>query len=149
MCVQQRIFRVVKDPKQAHRLITVSIRKTYLYNFDPLKPHFYIVKLDLQGYKLFVLFLLKNIDCWYSLEPLCRGGSNEYPQSMFLSENFHILVIKFSVYLKRNVFIMHRPPEDTLDLLLLTDCPAKTDQTARMHMLIRVFARRICGLVEM
>ena len=30
--------------------------------FDPLKPHFYIVKLGLQGYTLFFLFLLKNID---------------------------------------------------------------------------------------
>ena len=25
----------------------------------------------------------QNIDCGYSLEPPCRGGSNEYPQSMF------------------------------------------------------------------
>ena len=40
------------------------------------------------------------MDCGYSLEPPRRGGSNEYPQSMFwaeiwkkylifLSENFH------------------------------------------------------------
>ena len=29
----------------------------------------------------------KNIDCEYSLEPPRRGGSNEYPQSMFLSRN--------------------------------------------------------------
>ena len=29
----------------------------------------------------------QNIDCGYSLEPLHRGGSNEYPQSMFLSRN--------------------------------------------------------------
>ena len=28
-----------------------------------------------------------NIDCRYSLEPPRRGGSNEYPQSMFLSKN--------------------------------------------------------------
>ena len=27
----------------------------------------------------------QNIDCGYSLEPPLRGGSNEYPQSMFLS----------------------------------------------------------------
>ena len=26
----------------------------------------------------------QNIDCGYSLEPPWRGGSNEYPQSMFL-----------------------------------------------------------------
>ena len=25
----------------------------------------------------------QNIDCGYSLEPPQRGGSNEYPQSMF------------------------------------------------------------------
>ena len=29
----------------------------------------------------------KNIDCGYSLEPPRWGGSNEYPQSMFLSRN--------------------------------------------------------------
>ena len=29
----------------------------------------------------------QNIDCWHSLEPPRRGGSNEYPQSMFLSRN--------------------------------------------------------------
>ena len=28
-----------------------------------------------------------NIDCGYSLEPPRRGGSNEYPKSMFLSRN--------------------------------------------------------------
>ena len=27
----------------------------------------------------------QNIDCVYSLEPPWRGGSNEYPQSMFLA----------------------------------------------------------------
>ena len=29
----------------------------------------------------------QNIDCGFSLEPPRRGGSNEYPQSMFLSRN--------------------------------------------------------------
>ena len=28
----------------------------------------------------------QNIDCGYSLEQLRRGGSNEYPQSMFLAK---------------------------------------------------------------
>ena len=35
----------------------------------------------------------QNIDCGYSLEPPRRGGSNEYPQSMFLSKNK-----KYNVY---------------------------------------------------
>ena len=29
----------------------------------------------------------QNIDCGYSLEPPRRDGSNEYPQSLFLSRN--------------------------------------------------------------
>ena len=29
----------------------------------------------------------QNIDCVYSLEPPHRDGSNEYPQSMFISRN--------------------------------------------------------------
>ena len=32
------------------------IRKTYLYNFDPLKPHFYIVKLGFTG--VYIIFLI-------------------------------------------------------------------------------------------
>ena len=31
-------------------------------------------------------FFAQNIDCGYSLEPPHRGGSNEYPQSMFWAE---------------------------------------------------------------
>ena len=40
-------------------------------------------------------FLLKNIDCVYSLELPRRGSSNEYPQSMFSVEICKIS--KFSV----------------------------------------------------
>ena len=35
----------------------------------------------------FFLIFAQNIDCGYSLEPPRRGGSNEYPQSLFLSIN--------------------------------------------------------------
>ena len=34
----------------------------------------------------------QNIYCWYSLEPHRQGGSNKYPQSMFLSSNKKIKV---------------------------------------------------------
>ena len=33
------------------------------------------------------LIFAQNIDCGYTLEPPQRGGSNEYPQSMFWSKN--------------------------------------------------------------
>ena len=42
-----------------------------------------VYSLGHEGYTLIFLFLLKNIDYGYSLEPPQRGGSNEYPQSMF------------------------------------------------------------------
>ena len=62
----------------------IIITKTCLHNFDPLKPHIYLVKLGFTVvYIIFFLFLLKNIDCGYSLELPHLGGSNEYPQSMF------------------------------------------------------------------
>ena len=35
---------------------------------------------------IFFLFLLKNTDSGYLLEPPRQGGSNEYPQSMFWEE---------------------------------------------------------------
>ena len=79
----------------------VIITKTRLYNFDPFKPHFYTVKLGFTGVLLFLLFLLKNIDCGYSLEPPRRGGSNEYPQSMFMAEIWKIseyFIWKFIIF---------------------------------------------------
>ena len=70
-------------------LYSFHIKKTCLYNFDPHKPHFYTVKLEFTRVYIF-LFLLKNIDCVYSFVPPRRGGSNEYPQSMFWAEIWNI-----------------------------------------------------------
>ena len=39
------------------------ITKTSLYNFDPLKPHFYIVKLGFKGVYIIFLITASNIDC--------------------------------------------------------------------------------------
>ena len=81
MCELSKSFSVKNISK-----FLLNITKTCLYNFDPLKPHFYIVKLGFTGVYIIFLFLLKNIDCGYSLELPRRGGSNEYPQSMFRAE---------------------------------------------------------------
>ena len=78
-----------------------NITKTRLYNFDLLEPHFYIVKLGLTGVCIIFLISAQNIDCGYSLEPPRRGGSNEYPQSMFWAEILKISDIflwKFSFF---------------------------------------------------
>ena len=59
------------ENKASHSFLIVSegensITKTCLYNFDPLKAHFYMIKLGFTGvYIIFSLFLLKNIDCGY------------------------------------------------------------------------------------
>ena len=95
----------------------VFITKTCLYNFDPLKPHFYIVKLGFTGVYIIFLISAQNIDCEYSLKLPHRGSSNVYPQYMFWAEIWKIsgffiwkfsifLVVKFSVCLKRHVFVM-------------------------------------------
>ena len=48
----------MKDNKQYlhNRLVFLRITKTPLYKFDPLKPHFYIIKLRLPG--VYIIFLI-------------------------------------------------------------------------------------------
>ena len=45
-----------------------------------------IENFQLKNFDIFLIFA-QNIDCGYTLEPPRRGGSNEYPQSMFWSKN--------------------------------------------------------------
>ena len=98
--------------EKKEKYFLIAITKTCLYNFYPLKPHFYIV----QGYTLLFLFLLKNIDCGYLLElpgeavlrsthNLCFEQKYEKYQR-FLSENFQLLKVKFSVSLNRGDCVM-------------------------------------------
>ena len=44
------------DDKYEVLIDTHSITKTYLYNFDPHKPHFYIVKMGFTG--VYIIFLI-------------------------------------------------------------------------------------------
>ena len=77
-----------KNTSQKHAYIILTTKTPLLYN----KTGVY------REYTLFFLFLLKNIDCGYSLEPPRRGGSNEYPQSMFWTEIWiRIFIWKLSV----------------------------------------------------
>ena len=63
----------------------ISLRKHAYSNIlkilQPKKGKFFIKNSDI------FLISVQNIDCGYSLEPPRRGGSNENPQSMFLSRN--------------------------------------------------------------
>ena len=81
--------------------------------------------------------MLKNIDYEYSLEPPRRGGSNEYPQSMFwtviwkniwnLIWKLSFFVIEYSVYLNRR-FVVMSDYKITSDLFCL-DTSASHNQT--------------------
>ena len=96
-------------------------------NSDPLWKHAYsnILKISppktanfqIKNSGIFLIFA-QNIDCGYSLELPQRGGSNEYPQSMFLSRNkknnvypykpqFYYIKVGFKgSILYRHVFVM-------------------------------------------
>ena len=115
-----QICLVLKELSIENMHFGIKLTKTRLYNFDPLKPHFYIIKLGFTGvyiiyffFFFIFFFLLQYMDCGYSLEPPRRSGSNEY-HNLYLSKNtkniriFHLpfLVVKFSIYLNRRAFVM-------------------------------------------
>ena len=88
----------------------------------------------------------QNIDCGYSLEPPRRGGSYEYPQSMFFSRNkknnvypykpqFYYIKVGFNgVKLYRRVFVM--------------SAQGRFDQNVWMRKLIWIFDWRTCSKVH-
>ena len=75
--------------------IPMDITKTCLYNLDPLKPHFYIVKLGFTGVCIIFLISAPKHRLWV----LVRTAS---------PENFMFLEVNFFIYLNRRVFVMNR-----------------------------------------
>ena len=122
----------------------------------PLRKHAYsnILKILPPKMKIFRSKILiffhtsaQNIDCGYLLEPPRWGGSNKFPQSMFLSRNkknnvypckpqFYYIKVGFKgSKLYRHVFVMTDPDLSCLwlqspvamhsFLIILFDCPIK------------------------
>ena len=53
------------------------------------------------------IIFAQNIDCGYTLEPPCRCGSNEYPQSMLWIEN------KKKIYIPLyTTFLLHKSEDN-------------------------------------
>ena len=71
------------------RLVLESLRTTLRKHVRAIYSNISRCKNDNFQKKIFDIFLIfaQNIDCGYTLEPPQRGGSNEYPQSMFWSKN--------------------------------------------------------------
>ena len=97
------------------------ITKTYLYNFDPHKPHFLYGKTGVYRAILYISYFCSKHRLWYSLEPphrvptifvLSRNMKNI--EKIYLIFFFHFLVVKFSIYLNRHVFVMEIPINDAV-----------------------------------
>ena len=96
------------------------ITKTYLYNFDPLKRHFYIVKLGFTGVYIIFHISAQKHRLWVLVRTASVRRFERVPTIYVLSRNmkiirffylkiFSFLEVKFSIYLNRRVFVM----EDT------------------------------------
>ena len=66
---------IIEGPlrKHAHDIYCVFLTAEKIDNFQ----------LNFFFFLLFFHIFAQNIDCGYTLEPPQRGGSNEYPQSLF------------------------------------------------------------------
>ena len=72
-CLDRAVF---GSSFKGQNMLSDHITRTYLYYFDPLKPHFYIVKLGFTGVYIIFLISAQNIDCGYSLEPPHPSAQN-------------------------------------------------------------------------
>ena len=87
------------------------ITKTHLYNFDPLKPHFYIVKLGFTGVYIIFLISAQKHRLWVLAEAVLTSTHNLcFERNMknirFFIWKFSLFGGKISVYLNRHVFVM-------------------------------------------
>ena len=83
--LDSKYYRSRYEGEGIHKIITKTSTKTSLFkhseDFTTKKWKFSAKHSDIFHTSA------QNIDCGYSLEPLRRGGSKEYSQSMFLSRN--------------------------------------------------------------
>ena len=84
-CHGTNMFKPMKFTCSLHWRVSLPLRKHAFSNvlkFSPPKPENFQIK----NSDVFHISA-RIIDCFYSFGPPRRGGSNEYPQSMFLSRN--------------------------------------------------------------
>ena len=94
-------FLEIRHHSNIFQFDVLYITKTYLYNFDPLKPHFYIVKQRFT--EVYITFLISGQThrLWVLVRTDSQSDSNEYQQSMFWAEIWKIIRIfiwKLSVF---------------------------------------------------
>ena len=73
--------------------------KTCLYNFDSLKPHFYVVKLEFTEVYIICLISAQNHRLWLALHPEAVLTSTHnvcYEQKYEEYQNFYLKIFNFS-----------------------------------------------------
>ena len=126
-----------------HKIIT----KTCLYAFDLLKPHFYLVQLEFTGIHIIFLISAQKHTLWVLIRTASPRQSMFWAEiwkisEFFFSENFHFLVVKFSVYMNRLNFVMWTTLWENVPF---DNAPSEdSDQTAQMHSLIWIFTGCTC-----
>ena len=113
----------VHNKNKSKRLpLETNITKTCLYNFDPLKPHFYIVKLGFTGVYIIFLISAQKHRLWVLVRTASPRRFKQEPSiyvlsrkmkdiRVFLSEIFQFLEVKLSIYLNMHVFVMEHIKE--------------------------------------
>ena len=122
-----------------HEIITKTRLFKYIENFTTTKGKFSEKKSDIFHISS------QTIDCGYSLEPPRRGGSNEYPQSMFINKIRKIMYTpvnpSFTIYkwglrgskLYRRVFVMHCYGHSPLPLIQEGQLSVTAESTMYVH----------------
>ena len=82
--VAQLYTGIQKDNYVIIQIVIITLRKHAYLNILKIFPPKY-ENVQIKNSDIFHISA-QNIDCGYSLEPPRRGGSNEYPQSMFRAE---------------------------------------------------------------
>ena len=97
----------------------LAVTKSYLYNFEPLKPHFYIYK-NIGVYRgiRYCSYFWSKQGFWVHIRTASARRFKRVPSTYVLSRNmknkrfflsdffFIFLVVKTSIYLNRRVFVM-------------------------------------------
>ena len=108
-CWELDVDLFVSVPEFTYLLYVDLSRKRAYIILTPSTPLLYSKTGVYRGIHVFLILLKNNIECGYSLEPPRRGGSNEYPQSMFWAgiwkiSKFFIWKVSFFGFKIFNIF---------------------------------------------
>ena len=100
------------------------ITKTCQYNFDPLKPHYYIVKLGFTRLYTICLISAQKHRLWVLVRtPLMFWAEIWKLPKFFIGKFSFVFVVKFSIHFNRRVFVMRLKTKTHLISMSLSCMP--------------------------